>query len=159
MKTKSDGVSCRKKMNPLINSILGVIFLIIGAGAVLIMFHLKGNAKDRIHGQVLVRGHRILGYLFIAIYLFMVVIMIVRISTYQEELPPRVILHLVFALALLPLLAVKILIARKYSLFTSRLFSMGITIFILAFILNAISAVHYFLYRGAIRLVAISSFD
>jgi len=146
-------------MNPFTNSILGIIFLLIGAVAVLLMLHLKGNAKDRIHGQTLVRGHRILGYLFIAIYLFMVVIMIVRISSYQEELPPRVILHLVFALGLLPLLAVKILIARKYSLFTSQLFSIGFTIFILGFLLNAISAGHYFLYRGDIRLVAISSFD
>ena len=146
-------------MNPLINSILGVIFLIIGAGTVLIMLHLKGNAKDQIQGQSLVRGHHILGYLFIAIYLFMVFTMIARISSYQEELPPRAILHMVFAISLLPLLALKILIARKYSLLTSKLFSVGITIFILAFLLNSISAGHYFLYQGVIRFVAISSFD
>jgi len=146
-------------MNPIINSILGIIFLIIGAGAVMIMLHLKGNATDKIQGQTLVWGHRILGYLFIAIYLFVMLTMIARISGYQKELPPRTILHVVFALTLLPLLGVKILIARKYSLFTSKLLSVGITIFLLAFILNALSAGHYFLYRGSIRAVAISSFD
>jgi len=146
-------------MNPLINSILGVIFLVVGAKAVGIMIHLKGAAKDRIHGNTLIWAHRLFGYLFVLIYAFMVYTMIVRLSGYQEELSPRGILHVVFALVLIPLLAVKIAIARKYRLLTSRLFFVGLTVFIMAFLLNAISAGHYFLYRGAIRLVAISSLD
>ncbi len=123
------------------------------------MIHLKGSAKDRMHGKFLVWVHRLLGYLFVLVYVFMVYTMITRLSSYQEELSPRGILHVVFALTLMPLLAVKIVIARKYSLLTSRLFFVGFSIFLMAFLLNAISAGHYFLYRGAIRFVAITSLD
>lgn len=146
-------------MNPLINAFSGVIFTSIGAAAAFIMIHLKGRSRDRIHGKTLVRAHRILGYVFIALYILMVVTMIIRISYYQDELSPRAILHVVFALSLVPLLAAKWLVARKYKLLTSRLFFLGMTIFLFAFLLNAISAGHYYLYRGAVSEVAISSID
>jgi cytochrome c2 len=146
-------------MNPLINALLGVLFTLIGAVTALIMIHLKGKSEDRVHGKKLVWTHRILGYFFVAIYVFMIVTMIVRISFYQDELSPRAIFHVVFALCLLPLLAVKLLVARKYVVLTSRLFFLGVTIFLFAFLLNAISAGHYYLYKGEVREVTISSID
>ncbi len=146
-------------MNPHINAFLGVLFILIGAITAFIMIHLKGRSKDRVHGKTLVWGHRILGYVFIAIYVLMVVTMIIRISYYQDELSPRAIFHVVLALSLIPLLAVKLLVARKYNLLTSRLFFLGMTIFLFAFLFNAISAGHYYLYKGAVREVTISSID
>lgn len=146
-------------MNPLINAFLGVLFMLIGAVAAFIMIHLKGRSKDQIHGNTLVRGHRILGYTFIALYVLMVVTMIIRISYYQDELSPRSIFHVILALSLIPLLGVKLLVAKKYKLLTSRLFFLGMTIFLFAFLLNAISAGHYYLYKGAVREVTISSID
>ncbi|MEE8605267.1 MAG: hypothetical protein V3S65_07820 [Candidatus Aminicenantaceae bacterium] len=146
-------------MNPLINAFLGVLFMLIGAVAAFIMIHLKGRSKDQIHGNTLVRGHRILGYTFICIYVLMVVTMIIRISYYQDELSPRSIFHVILALSLIPLLGVKLLVAKKYKLLTSRLFFLGMTIFLFAFLLNAISAGHYYLYKGAVREVTISSID
>jgi cytochrome c2 len=133
--------------------------MLIGAVAAFIMIHLKGRSKDQIHGNTLVRGHRILGYTFIALYVLMVVTMIIRISYYQDELSPRSIFHVILALSLIPLLGVKLLVAKKYKLLTSRLFFLGMTIFLLAFLLNAISAGHYYLYKGAVREVTISSID
>jgi cytochrome c2 len=133
--------------------------MLIGAVAAFIMIHLKGRSKDQIHGNTLVRGHRILGYTFIALYVLMVVTMIIRISYYQDELSPRSIFHVILALSLIPLLGVKLLVARKYKLLTSRLFFLGMTIFLFAFLLNAISAGHYYLYKGAVREVTISSID
>jgi mono/diheme cytochrome c family protein len=146
-------------VSPLINAFSGVIFISIGAVTVFVMIHLKGRSRDHIHGKILVRMHRILGYVFIAVYVLMIVTMIIRISDYQDELSPRAILHVVFALSLLPLLAAKWLVARKYKLLTFRLFLLGMTIFLFAFLLNAISAGHYYLYRGAVSEVAISSID
>lgn len=146
-------------MNPLINAFLGVLFTLIGAVTALIMIHLKGRSKDRVHGNTLIWGHRVLGYVFVAIYVLMVVTMIIRISYYQDELSPRAIFHVVLALSLMPLLAAKLLVARKYNLLTSRLFFLGMTIFLFAFLLNAISAGHYYLYKGAVREVTISSID
>jgi cytochrome c2 len=131
----------------------------MGGVAAFIMIHLKGRSKDRVHGKTLVRMHRVLGYAFIGLYAVMVVIMIIRVSYYQDELSPRVILHVVLALSLVPLLAVKWLVARKYELLTSRLFFLGLAIFLFAFLLNAISAGHYYLYKGEVREVTISSMD
>ncbi|UCE40100.1 MAG: hypothetical protein JSV17_11585 [Candidatus Aminicenantes bacterium] len=146
-------------MSPLINALLGVLFTLIGAGAAFIMIHLKGRSKDRAHGKTLVQAHRVLGYLFIVLYVLMVVTMIIRISYYQDELSPRAIFHVVLALSLLPLLTVKWIVARKYKLLTPRLFFLGTTIFLFAFLLNAISAGHYYLYKGEVREVTISSID
>jgi len=133
--------------------------MLIGAVTALIMIHLKGRSKDRVHGNTLIWVHRVLGYVFVAIYVLMVVTMIIRISYYQDELSPRAIFHVVLALSLIPLLAAKLLVARKYNLLTSRLFFLGMTIFLFAFLLNAISAGHYYLYKGAVREVTISSID
>jgi hypothetical protein len=146
-------------MNPLGNSIVGVIFLVIGIAATRIMLYLKGKEKDKTLGRSLIRTHRVLGYLFVGIYLFMIISMIVRVSHYQEELSVRAILHVVFALAILPLFAVKISVARWFFSLTKHLFPLGVTIIILAFLLNAISAGHLFLYRDSVREVAISSLD
>ena len=146
-------------MNPLGNSVIGVIFLVIGIAATRIMLYLKGKEKDKILGRSLMRTHHILGYLFVGIYLFMVVTMIIRVSHYQGELAVRAILHVVFALAIFPFLAVKISVARWYASLTKHLFPLGMAIVILAFLLNAISAGHFFLYRDSVREVAISSLD
>ncbi len=146
-------------MNPLGNSILGLLFLAVAIAAARVMLYLKGRTKDKIHGNSLVWTHRILGYSFVGIYLFMILNMIIRVSHYQEELSARAILHVVFALAILPLLAVKISVARWYVSLTKHLFSLGITLVLLVFILNAISAGHFFLYRDFVREVAISSMD
>jgi len=146
-------------VKPIINAYLGVLFVLIGATAAFIMIHLKGKSKDRVHGIILVWGHRVLGYVFIVIYALMVITMIIRISYYQDELSARSIFHVVLALSLLPLSIVKWLVAKKYKLLTPRLFFLGLAIFLFAFLLIALSAGHYFLYKGDVREVAISSID
>ncbi len=146
-------------MNALVNSILGAIFLGIGLAATLIMVDRKGRQKDRINNKRMVLTHRILGYLFFSIYLFMLVGMIIGISRYQEELAPRLIVHLVMALALLPLACLKILFVRRYKLFTPHLLFVGSIIFVLAFVFIVITAGHFFLYSSDVRYVSISKLD
>jgi len=146
-------------MNALVSSIIGAIFLGIGLATTLIMVDRKGRQKDHINNRRLVITHRVLGYLFFATYLFMLVGMIIRISHYQEELAPRLIVHLVLALAFLPLVCLKILFVRRYKLFTPHLLFVGSTIFILAFVFIVITAGHFFLYSSDVRHVSISELD
>jgi cytochrome c2 len=146
-------------MQALVSSIIGMIFLIIGFLAAWIMLSLKGKAKDHIHRDRLVLVHRILGYAFFGILAFMLLVMIIRISHYQGELQPRLIIHMSLALALVPLVGFKILIVRRYPLFTSRLLFFGVTIFTLAFLFNMITAGHYFLYSSDVGYVSISRLD
>ncbi len=146
-------------MNPLTSSIIGLLFLGTGLAAALIMLDLKGRQKDRINSRKLVIYHRVLGYLFFATYLFMLAVMIIRISRYQEELAPRLIFHLVLALIIFPLAGLKILVARRLKLFTSRLIFLGSSIFILAFVFIVITAGYYFLYSSHVTYVSISELD
>ncbi len=146
-------------MNPLTSSILGLLFLGTGLAAALIMLDLKGRQKDRINSRKWVIYHRVLGYLFFATYLFMLAVMIIRISRYQEELAPRLIFHLVLALIIFPLAGLKILVARRLKLFTSRLIFLGSSIFILAFVFIVITAGYYFLYSSHVTYVSISELD
>jgi hypothetical protein len=146
-------------MPPEMTSSLAVAFLIVGLAAVLIMLELKGNPKDRIRARGLIRAHKTLGYLFFIILAGMLYVMVKKISSYQEDLSPRVIVHISLALALVPLAALKIIVVRRYKLFTSHLLLIGGTVFVGAFVLNGLTAGYYFLYRSDIRYTAISDLD
>ncbi len=146
-------------MNPQFTSFVGTLFVVIGAGAMLIMLELRGNPKDRQGNQRLVKAHRIFGYLFVVMFLFMLFLMLNKVSAYQEEFSPRAILHIVLGLLLIPLLIVKILIVRRFKRLGSYLFGLGGAMFLTAFALNSITAGYYFLHQSDIRYVAISESD
>ena len=77
-------------MNAQLSSVVALIYVIVGGMAVCLMLELKGRARDRNINSILIFLHRFLGYLFTAIYAVMLYFMIMKISTYQEELSPRV---------------------------------------------------------------------
>ncbi len=146
-------------MNPLITSLLGALFTLVGAGATLLMLELRGNPKDKEHNQRLVKAHRMLGYLFVIIFILMTVLMINKTGTYQEELSPRAILHITLGLLMVPLLLIKVLIVRRFKRLGSHLLGFGIALFLTAFVLNGVSAGYYFLHRSDIRYVSITARD
>ncbi len=146
-------------MHPQITSGLAVLFMIVGLTAVLIMLEMKGYPKDRTAARRLIRAHKVLGYLFFLILAVMLAVMIKKISAYQDELSPRVTVHIALALALVPLAVLKIIVVKRYRLFTSHLLLIGGTIFLAAFVLNGITAGYYFLHRSDIRYTAITDFD
>ena len=142
-----------------INSIIAVFFLLIGAIAVGLMLELKGKPKDRLMNRQMILAHRILGYAFVVLYMIMLYIMIVKSSNYQEELSPRAILHVAMAVALMPLIVIKILIARRYKVMTGRLLGLGVGILITAFVLSSITAGHYLLHYEDISYTSITAVD
>lgn len=146
-------------MNPQITSLIGTLFVIIGACAMFIMLELRGNPKDKLVNQRLMKTHRIFGYLFVVIFIIMLFLMIQKVSTYQEEFSPRAILHIALGSILIPLIIIKILIVRRFKRLGSHLLGIGIAVFITAFVLNSVTAGHYFLHQSDIRYVAISDSD
>ncbi|MCP4401209.1 MAG: hypothetical protein GY801_28415 [bacterium] len=146
-------------MNPLTTSLLGALFTLVGAGATVLMLELRGNPKDKESNQRLVRTHRVLGYMFVVIFLIMTVLMIDKAGSYQEELSPRAILHIALGLLLVPLLIIKISIVRRFKRLGSHLLGFGIALFLISFVLNGVSAGHYFLHRSDIRYVSLSERD
>ena len=146
-------------MSPVLNTCLAVLFMLTGAGAAAVMLELKGKSGDRTKGVALIRLHRILGYTFVALFSIMVVVMIRKAGAYQEEFSVRVVFHVALGLVLIPLVAVKIFIARRLRNLTRHLTLLGVALFSLAFVLNGLTAGHYLLHRTDPRYVTVSDID
>jgi cytochrome c5 len=133
-------------MGTLENTVLGIAFWAVGLANVLLMFKLWGYPFD--HERLvssaprsLMLLHRILGYVFLAIYLSLMLQMVPRLWAYQVELPARTVAHLVMGLAIGAVLFVKILIVRVFRhLESSTAPLLGIVVFVCTTILIGLSA-------------------
>ena len=133
-------------MGTLENTVLGIAFWVVGLANVLLMFTLWGYPFD--HERLvssaprsLMLLHRVLGYVFLAIYLSLMFQMVPRLWAYQVELPARTVAHLVMGLAIGAVLFVKILIVRVFRhLESSTAPLLGITLFVCTTVLIGLSA-------------------
>jgi cytochrome c5 len=146
-------------MSPLFNSSLAVIFVICGIGATFIMLELRGAPKDRSINPILIKLHKVFGWIFTTIFLLLVIVMIVKVSGYQEEVSSRISFHIVLSLALIPLLLIKIIIARRYPLLSQYLIAFGPIALALAVALSGLTAGYYFMHSSDIKYVSLSEFD
>ncbi len=98
---------------------LGLLFLVTAFAAVFLMFHLWGYPFDKVARKSeapppLMRLHRVLGYVYVVLYLVMMSEMVPRLWTYQVELPPRTVFHICFGLMIGITLILKITIIRWF---------------------------------------------
>ena len=105
--------------NTTITTGLGFAFLILGISTVFLMFHLWGYPFDKAtRTSAAPKGlmilHRVLGYLYFATYVAMMVLMVPRMWTYQIEFPPRTVAHIILALTIGFILVIKISIIRFF---------------------------------------------
>lgn len=146
-------------MNPFVNSIFAVVFVVCGTAAVCIMLELHGAPKDRPENALLIRLHKILGWLFTGIFVFLVIVMIIKVSGYKEEVSARAALHIVLALALVPLLGIKIIVARRYVRLSRYLVAFGPVALGLGVGLSGLGAGYYFMHASDLKYVALSAAD
>ena len=83
----------------LLNVVLGLVFLLLGIANTFLMYRLWGYPFDHERHissapPRLVMVHRVSGYAYLAIYLFLMVEMVPRLWTFQVELPARTVMHL-----------------------------------------------------------------
>jgi ferredoxin-NADP reductase len=142
-----------------LSSVLGILFILLGAAAVWLIFHASRRAQSPTARERVLRAHRIAGYLFIALFCFMTWFMILRARSGPDELPIPSMLHILLAMVLAPLLLVKVLIARYYKSFTAALVPLGLTIFTLGFVLIATEAGPYFLRRATVKDISLQAID
>jgi len=98
---------------------LGLLFLVTAFAAVFLMFHLWGYPFDKVAQKSgappgLMRLHRVLGYVYVVLYLVMMSEMVPRLWTYQVELPARTVMHICFGLLIGTVLILKISIIRWF---------------------------------------------
>src|ERR1700694_117017 len=122
-------------MIPVSTLLAGAAFVVLAALNVVVMLEASrptcaGKAKSR-----LIAIHRIGGYLFAILLCIMVWIMSQRLVGVGLSKLPADVLHAAIAVALVPLLGLKILIARRYKHLHSLLMSLGLAIFAATFVL------------------------
>jgi ferredoxin-NADP reductase len=123
--------------------VLGFAFVLLGGINVWLVLEAWSRVKAAKASAQMLALHRIGGYLFIALFCVMAYFMIGRIRAGGGDTSPTVTLHLALAMILSPLLFIKVLIARYYGNQHSLLMPVGLSIFVLAFVLVASTAGPY----------------
>jgi len=132
-----------------LSAFLRSLFVLLAGANVWVMLHASSRSKDPAAHARLMWAHRLGGYTFILLFCVFFYFMALRIKGSSDELPPRLTFHVILALLLIPILLVKVLIARYYRHYSSALLFLGVTIFALSFALVAMNLVPYLLGRAA----------
>jgi ferredoxin-NADP reductase/mono/diheme cytochrome c family protein len=138
---------------------LGVLFVAIGALNVWLILESTARVKNAKASSRLVAAHRIGGYIFIMLYCVMGYFMIARMRDSSGATSTGGMIHMTIAMLLSPLLFVKVLIARYYKSYYNFLLPIGLLIFVLSFVLVAITAGPYLLRRASLRRIAIDEIN
>jgi mono/diheme cytochrome c family protein len=137
-------------MSPIGNAILGLVFLALGTATTFLMFHLWGYPFDEKTYKSeappsLMLLHRLLGYAYLAIYLYFLTQMVPRLWEYQIELPARSVAHLTLGMAIGAILLVKISVVRFFKQLESKLVPfLGVALLICTILLMGLSIPYAF---------------
>jgi hypothetical protein len=133
-------------LSPLWSTIISISFLVLGGIAIYTMLSVQGRRQPPDYRRYAL-WHRVSGWLFVSIFLFMFLSMLQRVENFWEESPPRIALHVTFAVALFFLLTLKVLIPRVFPKLLIKAFALGISVYLLAFSLVWITAGYYLIRR------------
>ena len=94
-------------------------FLGVGAAATFLMYHLWGYPYDKetLHSSAprgLIRLHRVLGYVYVMLYVYFLVQMVPRLWNYQIEFPARTVVHITLGMVIGVILVIKLAIVRFF---------------------------------------------
>jgi ferredoxin-NADP reductase len=120
--------------------VAGIAFVTLAAANVVVMLEASQPSRSIMTRSRLIAAHRASGYLFVILLCIMVYTMSQRLAGVgiSGHLPTHLVLHIALVLVLVPLILLKILIARCYKHSHSSLKALGITIFVISFVLVAI---------------------
>ena len=128
-----------------LKSFIAIPFLAAGIVAVLMMFDLMGKSERKLSPNLLRRGHKVAGFIFIALLAVLSYLCLNYVSALGDRMSHRAVFHSVLALGLIGVLLVKILIVQFYREFMRFVPTLGIITFILAFVVFFTSAGYFFL--------------
>jgi len=132
-------------MTSLGNSFVGLVFLSVAAALTFLMFYIWkfpfNHELNKSHApQYLIRSHRLLGYIYVLIYIYLMWQMVPRLWTYQIELPPRTVMHLTLGITIGALLITKLTIVRFFKHMEAKLAPfLGSALFICTFLLVSLA--------------------
>jgi ferredoxin-NADP reductase len=120
--------------------VAGIAFVTLAAANVVVMLEASQPSRSITARTRLIAAHRASGYLFVILLCIMAYSMSQRLAGVgiSGRLPTHLVLHIALVLVLVPVLVLKILIARRYKHSHSSLKALGITIFVISFVLVAL---------------------
>jgi len=128
-----------------LKTLLAVLMVLIVVVNVFTIMEALGRGEKRYDVKKLKKIHRINGLFFIVIFFFVTYFCFSSIITGQLELSPRATFHSVLALAVILLLALKILFLERYEQFSNKVLIIGPTIALLALGMIGTSGGYYLL--------------
>jgi ferredoxin-NADP reductase len=120
--------------------VAGIAFVTLAATNVVVMLEASQPSRNGTTRTRLFALHKAGGYLFVIVLCIMAYSMSQRLVSVgiTGHLPTHLVLHIALVLVLVPLLFLKILIARRYQHSHSSLKALGIAIFLISFALVSI---------------------
>jgi hypothetical protein len=134
-------------LQPHTTSLLTIGLLVLGMAASLLILEAQGRLTPPLQPKYLTRAHRFCGYGFAILFAGLAAIMIYRNWGGRSEYSPRILLHIALAAGMASLLALKILLARRYRRYFSYLPAVGGLLLTGTVIMSTITAGHYFIQR------------
>lgn len=136
-------------MDVVLSASLGILFLVLGIAAVFLMYYLWGFPFDKktltsAAPPSLMRTHRVLGYLYLLLYLVMMSEMVPRMWAYQVEMPARTVAHMMFGMGIGIVLLIKLTILRFYRHLEEWMPVLGTLLLTFTIILSGLSMPHAF---------------
>ncbi|MGX9728473.1 MAG: hypothetical protein ACTFAK_14500 [Candidatus Electronema sp. VV] len=121
---------------------LAVLLVVIAGVTVLIMLEMNSSQQEprSKSGSGCPFFQRVLGYLFLVLFAVLLACMVFRAGSLQEDMPAPVI---ILALLLVPLIMIKVVIARQQAQISTKLILLGTAIFGLSFGLTGMAAKYY----------------
>jgi len=132
-------------MDTLGNAILGLVFLGLSIASTFLMFKLWGYPfdKEKLKSGApwsLVLLHRLMGYAYLIIYIYLMAQMLPRMWSYQVEFPARTVAHLMLGMTIGIILFTKIMIVRYFKYLEARMIpTLGTALMVCTFLLIGLS--------------------
>ena len=151
-------------MSALLNSLAGILFLVVSLATTFLMFYLwKFPYDHETHASSaprrLVQLHRILGVIYVIIYIYLMYQMVPRLWAYQIELPARTVFHLTLGMSIGAILIIKIAIVRFFKHMEAKLIpALGVSLTICTMLLIFL-ALPFSLREAYLRTTALEGDD
>ena len=134
---------------------IGLAFVLLGGLNVWLVLEAWSAAKAARASSRMIALHRIGGYLCIGLFCVMTYFMVARLRGGSADNSATVTIHLALAMILSPMLFIKVLIARYYKNQHNLLMPIGLTIFVVSFVLIASTAGPYLARASRVEQVSL----
>ncbi len=143
-------------MRPTTTSLLAISLLIIGIVAVTLILILLGKIKAIQRPGFFRWGHRIAGYIFTVLYLFMCVVMFQKFTGNSAALSAKDAIHAYLGIAIFPMIVAKICIVRLFKKYYLRLPVYGMIVMVSAFMTVTLSAGYFMISTARSQYIILS---